>query len=197
MAADGPVGETGYGSGAKKTAVQPSSAVKKTANGTSKTTASTASAVNGAAKKSLPSMPKALPAAGMPSKPPPATTKRVLPAKKPIPAAAATATNPPSKPAPGKGTPPNARTTLPRPPISTSRSERTADGKVKVSAMSRPYPVKATPASNGPVRPASAAGSASSRPLPARAPVSTGQSPRRGDGKIRISPESRPRSVKV
>lgn len=196
MAADGPVGGTGYGSGAKKTAVQPSSAVKKTANGTSKTTATTASAVNGAVKKSLPSMPKALPAAGMPSKPPPATTKRVLPAKKPIPAAA-TATNPPSKPAPGKGTPPNARTTLPRPPISTSRSERTADGKVKVLAMSRPYPVKATPASNGPVRPASAAGSASSRPLPARAPVSTGQSPRRGDGKIRISPESRPRSVKV
>lgn len=183
MAADGPVGDTGYSSGVKKTAVQPSTAVKRTANGTTKMTG----AIPAVVKKSLPSTMKApLPVAGMPSKPPPQTAvRRVLPAKKPFPAIATTKPSP-SKPALSKG--------LPRPPISTSQSERTADGKIKISALSRPQPVKAM---NGPAKPGSATVSASSRPMPARAPVSTGQSPRRGDGKIRIAPESRPRGVQV
>ncbi|KAI5363689.1 hypothetical protein Slin14017_G056530 [Septoria linicola] len=189
MAADGPVGA----STAKKTAVQPTSAVKRTANGTAKAVAP----ATGAVQKTLPSIntPKALPAAGVPSKPP-APMNRALPSKKPIPAVAASTTKPPpSKTAPTRTTAPAAKT-APRPAISTGQSERTADGKIKVSSASRPQPVKAAPTlGSTPLKSTSSTGAA--RPMPARAPISTGQNPSRSDGKTRIAPESRPRPVKV
>ncbi|PIA95913.1 hypothetical protein CB0940_10458 [Cercospora beticola] len=186
MAADGPV--SAGGAGAKKTAVQPSTAVKRTANGTTKA----ASSAIGGVKENVPSTSKALPAAKPPSKPPTATN-RVLPTKKPVPPTATTRTSP-AQTAPNRSSAPGAKT-APRPAISTAQSERTPDGKVKISPVSRPQPVKAAPANSGPVR--APAPTASSRPAPVRAPISTGQGARTSDGKIKISPESRPRPVKV
>ncbi|PPJ54827.1 hypothetical protein CBER1_08437 [Cercospora berteroae] len=186
MAADGPV--AAGGSGVKKTAVQPSTAVKRTANETTKA----ATSAVGSVKKTAPSTPKALSAAKPPSKPPTATN-RVLPAKKPVPPTATTRPAP-AQTASNRATAPGAKT-VPRPAISTAQSERTSDGKVKISPVSRPQPVKATPANNGPVR--ASAQTTSPQPAPVRAPISTGQSARTSDGKIKISPQSRPRPVKV
>ncbi|KAF7193662.1 hypothetical protein HII31_05008 [Pseudocercospora fuligena] len=193
MAADGPVG----GGGAqKKTTVKPTQAVKRTADGTQKTATKALPAVSTGTKalpapNQTPAASSSLKPAAMPSKPP-QPTNRVLPAKKPVTSSSPTITKPPAaKPAVNTASTPSTGST-PRPPVSTRQSERTPDGKVKIARSARP---SEPTTNNQPTTPLArlAASNEASRPQPVRAPVSTRLSPIRGDGKVRISAESRPR----
>ena len=173
----------GSGSAEKKTAVKPSTAVSKSATAVSRPAASAQRSVTAASKpKAVSASPAPAPRA-VPSKPPPPGPQRNLPAKKPN----------HSFPQKSAGSGLNK--------IAAGKEDRTADGKIRVSPASRPQPVKSAGVSNGPIKssaasvyggPKTSVNNAGPRPLPK---ISAGKNDRTADGKIKISPASRPRPV--
>ena len=163
----------GSSSTEKKVAVKPSSAVSKPAS-----KAPTAAQKTASKPKAVASSPAAAPRS-VPSKPPPPGPQRNLPTKKPTQAF-------PQKSA-GSG--------LNK--IAAGKEDRTADGKIRISSASRPQPVKSAGVSNGHVKtvgPKTSVNNGGPRPLPK---ISAGKNDRTADGKVKISPASRPRPVKA
>lgn len=177
---------SGGGTAEKKTAMKPTQAVNKTAGSATKGAASAARSLPASASSAT----KALPATSSPAQ----RTPPSKPPAKPAPAKAPPAKKPntPSSTSSTTSKPVSSANNLPK--ISASAADKTSDGKVRISAASRPQKAGGGPHSTSSGVQKTAQNNSGPRPLPK---ISAGKEDRTPDGKIKISAASRPRPVKA